>query len=166
MLRWSRAELMGGCASFCAIFANLVFTETVAWVFERIRKILLQNCPNTMYFRLGLKSVFVCKLRLLIEIECCCHTVWVLCLGCLCLTGRMQYMVFDGMTAFWSTTLIHGSRQSWNSWNLKLFWNLSHLVQMSWYWPLLSVPGDSLMSYLQQRNDFLRFDLKMSWNLL
>jgi len=53
--------------------------------------------------------------------------------------------------------------QSWNFWNckvvlklsqnLKLSWNLrllSHLVQMSWYWPLLSVPSDSLMFYLQQ----------------
>jgi len=36
------------------------------------------------------------------------------------------------------------------SWNLRLSWNLSHLVQMSWYWPLLSVPSDSLMFYLQR----------------
>ena len=42
------------------------------------------------------------------------------------------------------------NQQFWNSWNCKvvlaLFWNfklsrsLSHLIQMSWYWPLLSMP--------------------------
>jgi len=69
---------------------------------------------------------------------------------------------------------LQGSQQSWISWNfkvvlklswiLRLSWNLCHIVEMSWYWPLLCPNMWLFMSNMPQKtffnNSCLTWDVK------
>ena len=54
-----------------------------------------------------------------------------------CIVNFCMYSTQMPVTRAAIITLLQESQLSWNSWNLKLSWNLIHLVRMSWCWPLL-----------------------------